>query len=43
LSDDPDVIVWTEPLVPDALIWERPVLDFVNDLLDKLELAVLSK
>jgi hypothetical protein len=43
LSDDPDVIVWVEPLLLEALTRERAVLDFFNDLLDELEPAVLSE
>ncbi len=42
LSDDPDVIVWVEPLLLEALTRERAVLDFFSDLLDELEPAVLS-
>jgi len=43
LSDDPDVIVWVEPLLLDALTRERAVLDFFNDLLDELEPAVIAE
>lgn len=43
LSDDPDVIVWVEPLLLDALVRERAVLDFFNDLLDELEPAVFPE
>ncbi len=40
LDERPDVDIWTEPALLEALLQERAVLDFFTDLLDELEPAL---
>jgi hypothetical protein len=40
IEDRPDVVIWTEPTLLDALILERAVHDFFTQLLDELEPAL---
>jgi hypothetical protein len=42
VEDRPDVIIWTEPMLLDALSQERAVHDFFTELLDELEPALLE-
>jgi hypothetical protein len=37
-----DVVVWTEPLVLEALVQTRGILDYFTELLNELEPAVLD-
>jgi hypothetical protein len=40
IEDRPDVVIWTEPMLLDALTRERAILDFFTELLDELEPAL---
>jgi hypothetical protein len=40
IEERPDVVIWTEPALLDALIQERAVHDFFTQLLDELEPAL---
>jgi hypothetical protein len=42
LAERPEVEVWTEPALLDALVQERAILDFFTELLNELEPAVSS-
>lgn len=42
LEDRPDVMVWTEPMLLDALVHERAIHDSFTELLDELEPALLQ-
>lgn len=39
-EERPNVVIWTEPLLLDALTQERAVLDFMTELLEELEPAL---
>jgi hypothetical protein len=39
-EERPDVVIWTEPALLDALLQERAVHDFFTELLDELEPAL---
>src|SRR5215207_3936121 len=40
IGDQPEVVIWTEPVLLDALAQERAVHDFFTALLDELEPAL---
>jgi hypothetical protein len=40
IQEQPDVAIWTEPTLLDALAQERHILDFFTLLLNELELAL---
>jgi hypothetical protein len=40
IEGQPDVVIWTEPALLDALTQERAVHDFFTELLDELEPAL---
>jgi hypothetical protein len=40
IDERPDVVIWTEPMLLDALTHERAILDFFTELLDELEPAL---
>jgi hypothetical protein len=42
VEERPDVVIWTEPALLDALVQERAVQDFFTELLDELEPALLE-
>jgi len=39
IAEQPEVVIWTEPVLLDALVQERAVHDFFTALLDELELG----
>jgi hypothetical protein len=40
IAEQPEVVIWTEPVLLDALVQERAVHDFFTALLDELELGL---
>ena len=42
IEERPDVVIWTEPTLLDALSLERAVHDYFTELLDELEPALRS-
>ena len=42
IEERPDVMIWNEPMLLDALAQERAILDFFTELLEELEPALQS-
>lgn len=42
VEEQPEVVVWTEPALLEALVYSRSILDYCTELLNELEPAVLT-